>query len=440
MIQASKILGVAVSAGVDSMVLLDICKNIRDIENIELIALHYNHKWRKESSLDYELLKKYCNKEKIRLVYEENTSGLINDEEIARNQRYVFFKKAAIKYKIDFIFTAHHKNDLVETILFRLARGTGPKGLMPIKETFLFTDKTSVVRPLLSVTKNQIYKYASENKIPYLEDKTNDDLKHKRNLIRKKIVPLLEEINKNAQENILACSDLIYSQNLILDEYFKSLLEKISSTNKSIKREQFLNLNRNVQKAFLYWLLSKYELKGNLLKIDFLLKAIIEGKSVTLSKDCELEILKESISFKRKDSSVKLTLNSKDKSLICIKDFKEKSFNGKYPPDRERKAFVDISSYRVNQLITRNRMPKDVFQPLGFPKSIKLKNYLINKKISLKERYNLPLLCFKNEVLWIPGYSISEKIKVEKTPTHILMLKDDNEKRKNESDLLRSKD
>lgn len=440
MIQTSKILGVAVSAGVDSMVLLDICKNIRDVENVELIALHYNHKWRKESSLDYELLKKYCNKEKIKLIYEENTSGLINDEEVARDQRYTFFKKAAIKYKIDFIFTAHHKNDLVETILFRLARGTGPKGLMPIKEIFSLTEKTNVIRPLLDITKDQIYNYASVNKVPYLEDKTNDNLKYKRNLIRKKIVPLLEEINKNAQENILVCSDLIYSQNLVLDEYFKTLLERISFPNESIKRKEFLSLNRSVQKSFLYWLLSKYELKGNLSKIDSLLKSIIDESNVTLSKDYELKVLKESICFEEKDSSVKLTLNSKDKSLICIKGFQGKSFNGTYPLDKEKKAFVDISNYRMNQLITRNRMPKDIFQPLGFSRGIKLKNYLINKKISLKERYNLPLLCFKNEVLWIPGYSISEKIKVEKVPTHILMLKDNDEKRKNESDLLRGKD
>lgn len=439
MIPISKTLGVAVSAGVDSMVLLDICKNIRQKSNIKLIALHYNHKWRKESYLDFHLLKKYCAKEKIELIYEENTSGLINDEEIARDQRYNFFKRTAIKHKIDFIFTAHHKNDLVETILFRLARGTGPKGLMPIKENYLLADETIIVRPLLDIRKDQIYKYAVEHNVPYLDDKTNDNLKYKRNLIRKKIVPLLEEVNKNAQENILACSNLIYSQSLVLDGYFKSMLEKISFSNNSIKRNQFLDLNLNIQKSFLYWLLSKYELKGNLLKVDSLLKAIIEKKSVTLSKDYELIVLKDRISFVRKDSNVKLALNSKDKSLICIKGFKEKVFNGKYPLDKEKKALVDISNYRLNQLEIRNRMPKDVFQPLGFSRKIKLKNYLINKKISLKERYNLPLLCFKNEVLWIPGYSINEKIKVKKIPTHILILKDNYEKRENENNLFRGK-
>lgn len=425
MIPTSKSIGVAVSGGVDSMVLLDICKNIKDVK---LYALHYNHKWRKESFLDYKLLKKYCSKNKIELIYKENTSGIIKDEEAAREQRYEFFKEAATENKIDFILTAHHKNDIVETILFRLARGTGPKGLMPIKESFPLTNKTTIIRPLLDIDKKRIYSYAHKYKIPFLEDKTNDDLNYKRNLIRKKIVPALNLVNVNAQKNILNSSDLIYSQSIVLDKYFSDLFKKLSLDSNSIKRVKFLKLDTATKKCFLYWLLSRFKLKGNLSKLESLIRSISKMESTTLSKEYELKITKEKI-YLEKSSGDKEPLNSKDKSLICIKDFEAKSFNGKFPSDKEKKAFVSFSQHKISDLVARNRSPKDVFQPLGFPKTIKLKNYLINKKISAKERYNLPLLCFKNEVLWIPGYSISEKIKVKKNPTHILSLEDKNEKK-----------
>ena len=125
--------GLAVSGGVDSMVLLDLFRKLKEKKYLDLIVLHYNHKWRKESKIDYDLVKRYCDKNHIIFVYKETTGKIIKDEEIARIQRYSFFKKEATKNKLRYICTAHHKDDQVETILFRLARGTGPNGFLPIK-------------------------------------------------------------------------------------------------------------------------------------------------------------------------------------------------------------------------------------------------------------------------------------------------------------------
>ena len=113
-----------------------------------------------------------------------------------------------------------------------------------------------------------------------------------------------------------------------------------------------------------------------------------------------------------------IDLRNNSKLVVC--PFNKKYFNGKFPSDNTNEAYVDLTDYRNKTFSVRFREEKDVFQPLGFPKAIKLKKYLINKKISREKRYNLPLLCFNNEVLWVPGYAISHKLKVKDKPTHVL--------------------
>ena len=153
-------IGFAVSGGVDSMVLLDSFLRFQEKENIDIYVLHYNHKWRKTSYKDAKLIGDYCKKNKIRFIYEEAKGKIIKNEETARNERYSFFKRAAKKYKLDFICTAHHKGDHFETIVFRLLRGTGPGGLLPLKEFLNLTNKTILFRPFLYLTKEEIIQYA----------------------------------------------------------------------------------------------------------------------------------------------------------------------------------------------------------------------------------------------------------------------------------------
>ncbi len=207
------------------------------------------------------------------------------DEETAREQRYSFFKACAKKFSLKVICTAHHLDDQVETILFRLARGTGPNGLYPIKEHLIGVDKIGFYRPFLNITKAMIRKYALQNKIKYIEDKTNLDLMYKRNLIRRKIVPLLRQINPKVENNILAFSNLVYSQNIALDNYFSVLLKRIKTDSLlSLNRKKFLKLDYYTQSAFIYWFFTVHGIKGAVSKINAIRDAIINQKKVDLSK------------------------------------------------------------------------------------------------------------------------------------------------------------
>ncbi len=444
--------GLAVSGGIDSMVMLDVFNKLKNKFNLKLYVLHYNHRWRKESYLDVSLVKKYCYANKINFIYKETKGKVIKDEEIARNQRHLFFKKAMKRYKLKVICTAHHKDDQVETILFRLARGTGPKGLMPIKKEFILNESIEMFRPMLEFTKSEINQYEKNNKIEFTKDLTNLDVKYKRNLIRLKIIPALKRVNPEAVSNILSCSELIYSNNVILDKYFYYLckklllkkinLKKLSDTKEIIvNRIKFLRLDPCTQKSFIYWLLSMLNIKGSVSKIELFRDTVFNNEKIDFGGGFLLSSFDNKITISAKSQSVILldkkngektnfcvngrekNIILKDKNQFILKPYRNKLFNFKFPPDSRKLAYVNLADYSGKNLTLRYRQPKDVFQPLGYRYKTKLKSYFINKKISSETRYNLPLLCFGKEILWLPGYSLSEKLKVTEKPTHILMMR-----------------
>lgn len=283
------------------MVLLDIFNKLnedKDNFNFRIYVLHYNHKWRKDSNLDFKLIKNYCSKKNIKLIYKESSGKIKKDEETAREQRYSFFTQQAKKYKLKYICTAHHKGDKLETILFRLARGTGPNGLSPIKGFRELSGKVKIFRPLLNVWKKDILKYAIKNKVPYREDKTNLDVIYKRNLVRRKILPLLRKINPEAENNILAFSDLVYSQNTTLNNYFSWLLKKIQIDSPlSLNRKKFLKLDYHTQTAFIYWFFTINGIKGAVSKINIIRDAILNQKKIDLSKKYIMNVTANKIMF-----------------------------------------------------------------------------------------------------------------------------------------------
>ncbi len=170
---------VAVSGGVDSVVLLDLlCKQT----DLKLIVAHFDHGIRDNSATDSQFVKKMANK--YNLPFELGNAQLGKDasEDQARNARYSFLHEIKDKHNASQIITAHHSDDIVETIIINLTRGTGWRGLSSLRST------EHILRPLLDFTKADILDYAKSNKLKWVEDSTNQDLKYLRNEIRHKIV------------------------------------------------------------------------------------------------------------------------------------------------------------------------------------------------------------------------------------------------------------
>jgi tRNA(Ile)-lysidine synthetase-like protein len=182
----SKTYVAAISGGVDSMVLLDLLIKNRELNNWQIIVAHINHGIRHDSLEDQQLVEKTAHENG--LMFESTSLNLAANasESLARTKRYEFLESLVSKYKADAIITAHHQDDLIETAIINLIRGTGRKGLSP-----LINNKTRL-RPLINYSKPDLINYAKGNKINWREDSTNSDPSYLRNYIRLNILPGLD--------------------------------------------------------------------------------------------------------------------------------------------------------------------------------------------------------------------------------------------------------
>ncbi len=184
----------AVSGGVDSVVLLDLLSKQPELD---LVVAHFDHGIRFDSDDDGEFVARLA--KKYGLVFELGQARLGKNasEETARNARYQFLETARKKYQADDIVTAHHKDDLIETAFINILRGTGPRGLVSL------ADKDGMKRPLLGFRKKEILAYAQANKLHWREDKTNQEDKYLRNYLRRHVVNKLSSSQRDGLvENI----------------------------------------------------------------------------------------------------------------------------------------------------------------------------------------------------------------------------------------------
>jgi tRNA(Ile)-lysidine synthase len=183
----------AVSGGVDSMVLLDL---LRQQTGVELVVAHVNHGMRADAHKDEELVRSVCMSHNIMYVATQLTLGAGASEETARNARYNFLQHCRIKFKANAIITAHHQDDLLETVIINLLRGTGWRGLAPFNQP-------NIVRPLVEIPKSQLVEYAKAHGLQWHEDSTNTDQTYLRNYVRHSLVPQMQRMDSTWGLNFL---------------------------------------------------------------------------------------------------------------------------------------------------------------------------------------------------------------------------------------------
>lgn len=238
----------AVSGGVDSMVLLDIL--IRQ-PGVELVVAHLNHGIRHDSHKDERLVAGIA--EQRGLIFEAGKAELGENasEEKARDVRYKFLDEIKSKHKADGIITAHHQDDLIETAIINVLRGTGPRGLVSM------SSNEKIIRPLLHVAKSQIVKYAKDNKITWRQDASNDDTKYLRNYVRLNLVPRLGD---EGRKKILNNIDSISSAQRHSDKLIEVLAQEVMN-GKIIDRAKFINLPLEIGNELLVFWLRNMEVK-----------------------------------------------------------------------------------------------------------------------------------------------------------------------------------
>ncbi len=233
---------VAVSGGVDSMVLLDI---LSSRPNLTLIAAHFNHGIREDSDEDEKLVVATAVSKGLQVEVGTARLGRGASEGQAREARYKFLCNLQKKHRALAIITAHHQDDLIETALINILRGTKHKGLVSIMRN------PSIIRPLLPFTKKEILNYAQTHKIIWREDSTNNDTAYLRNYIRKQITPKLSNSQRNKLlREVNSLSDNLDEQDKIVED----ISRKINLAGK-INRQEFILLPDNVSKTLMaFWL------------------------------------------------------------------------------------------------------------------------------------------------------------------------------------------
>lgn len=211
------------SGGADSVFLLH---QLLASPQINIILAHLNHNLRgKESNADQKFIEKLAKTHQLKLEISQaklkNKKG--NLEENARITRYKFFQKIAKKHQADWILTAHHLNDQIETVLFNLTRGTLSNGVNGIQE---INPEQKILRPLLNIPKTEILIWLKKNKIAFRQDSSNQDLKFSRNRLRLKVIPEFEKINSNFLETFQESLQNLQAAQQFLQLAVENWLEK----------------------------------------------------------------------------------------------------------------------------------------------------------------------------------------------------------------------
>lgn len=416
----------AFSGGYDSMCLLHSLKQISPQNRI--IAIHLNHNWRgEESNQEEENCKNFCKEISVEFYSEKLSSDIPHTETAARDARYEFFETCSKKFNSKIIFTAHNKNDNAETLIYRICKGTGIRGLCGIAE-----NREIYYRPLLSISREKIEKYCTDFNLKPNNDSSNSDTTYKRNFIRTEILPKLnKKINPNTIDMINSLSNAAKEDSAIVEEYLNQLYAKIKQNNK-IKTQEFVKLSFPTKKRIIYNLFIENNLDYDNEKITNILEHILNnatsksGKTCSLTTNLWIFTNNQFIEIINKKNEKTPTLQIKKEGkyetpdyIFTIEKYNQKTTH--FPKDNEYTAIVNFENFDFDFEL-RTRQDGDIIQPFGMSGTQKLKKYLNEKKVPQHEKSNILLLTQNKEVLWATGLGISDKIKVTKNPTHKLTI------------------
>ena len=433
LLSPEKTLVVGFSGGYDSMCLLDILRRIREKTPFRLIALHLNHNWRaRESEIEQENCENYCKQNNIEIYTEILDKNTPKTETAAREKRQEFFKKYYKKFNADGLFRAHTKSDNTETILYRLSKGTGVKGLCGILESSSL-DFCNVFRPLMPFARKDIMRYCTVNKLVPNNDSSNFDTKYARNFLRHQIISELKTINPKIDDVFLNLSKIALSEQNIIKEYLSKIRQEIQKDGYIVTSE-FVKLSKDVQNKFILDFLVEKNLEYDSKKIeeiyDFINKSVRfkSGKTLSLTKDLWLFVSAEKMCTIDDLEPEKITDEIKiDKCgsyefhdrMVRIEKYTAADVKD-YPRSTEMKAYVSMPE--DFKLTLRTRLHGDVIQPFGMQGTMKLKKLFINKGIEKFKRDDIILLCKGNEVLWASGVCLNEKLRAKTLPTHVIKI------------------
>ncbi len=410
----------AVSGGLDSMVLLHLFQQL----DYEIIVLHCNFQLRGlESFGDQQFIQEYTSQHNIQLSFTQfDTEAFANDYKLsiqiaARELRYSWFYEQLEIQDGDYILTAHHADDNLETFLINLSRGTGLDGLTGIP-----AQNDSIIRPLLPFTRKEIEEYAANQDVKWREDSSNASDKYLRNKIRHHLIPVLKELNPNFMSSFEKTQGYLQDSKDLVDDAAVMVYQQVAKENGD---EIYFDLNQLLKlanyKSYLYQWLTEfgftawddiYDLVTNqsgkqVLAPEF---RLIKDRDYLILSPLKTELNQQEYLIESGTSKVNFPLNL----LFSNVDAIGATSNSTIFVDGEKLLFP---------LTLRHWKEGDVFQPFGMEgKSKKVSKLFKDEKLSLIEKENTWLLCSENQVVWVVGIRQDERFKINSKTKNIVKI------------------
>lgn len=430
---------IAVSGGIDSVVLLDLLFRLRESHCLKLQLLHLNHGLRgKEADDDEKFVISLARKMNLPVitkkvhVSEYSLSNKVSEEEAARILRFRFFEETINSIGANSLALGHHANDQVETVLDHFLRGSGMNGLSGMKAR-----RGKYIRPLLFATRREIETYASTHSLDFKIDSTNALLKYRRNNIRHKLIPLLEEeFNPGIAGVIMRTSKIMSETEAFLADqaeaaYHHCLID-VKKNKIILEIKPFLTYFTIIQKYVLFHAFDQLCINRQVLssekleRLITLIKGSISGKMEVLRPEVQVAIDHGFLVInKGKTKKIEICVNVGTKfqlpvsdlifssDIIKINDVPEKFSTNK------KIEFIDFD--KIGGLLKiRNFRRGDKFFPLNLSGEKKVSDFFTDLKVPLHLRKEIPFLICDSGIIWILGYRIDDRFKITNSTKNVL--------------------
>lgn len=398
---------IGVSGGADSIALLEFFVSVKEKYDLDISVSHIEHGIRGEDSInDAEFVENYCKKLGVKFYLKTIDApnlakkAKMGVEEYSRMARYDFFNTI----ECDKIATAHNLTDNIETLLFRLARGTGLKGACSIPAV-----RGKIIRPFIEVSSSEIRKWCNDNNIPYRVDCTNSDSAYSRNLIRLEILPLFEKLNANYQDNIDDFISDVNEDYAFIDNYVKSIYPKIVKDNE-IDLPKLNELDLPIKKRILIMFFNENGYSLNRIHLQSVIDITLKSGKSQIKENVF------AISAKGKIRLAKFNdLNKKDKfvtKILNIDEFKDKNID----------FYCDCDKI-VGNITIRARQAGDRIKPAGRNVSKTLKKLFNESAYPIEKRDKNIVVCDDFGIVGVIGLCADERVKVDCNTAKILTIK-----------------
>lgn len=409
----------AISGGIDSMVLLHLCSK----SGLDIRVAHCNFQLRgEESDMDEKFVRHECEKLGVLIFVNHFETKKFAEQQklsiqvVARNLRYDWFNTLLINNDYDYILTAHHLDDSLETFLINFTRGSGIDGLTGIPQ-----QNGPIVRPLLVFSKDEIEAFANENNIAWREDSSNATDKYARNKLRHDVVPVLKELNPSLLDSFKNTISSLKQAQTMVDDASRIVYRKVVT---DINFQKRINLTELMQlpnyHAYLYQWLEAFGFT-DWSSINDLVTAQ-SGKQIHSKNHTVLKDRDELIIFQKQNED-------RTEHFLIEEDQKDVKFPLKLSfckvndisVQTSNTIFVDEEKLQF-PLEIRRWQEGDWFCPFGMNGKKKLGKFFKDEKFSLIDKSETWLLCSDNQIVWVIGKRQDDRFKVTTQTTKILQI------------------